>query len=306
MSSLISIRGLRKSYRKTAALAGIDLEIPQGRITAFLGPNGAGKTTTIKCALHLTEPTAGEIRILGKTPRQLGPEEWRQIGYVSENQPYPRGMNVRQWMDYLRPMYGSRWDAALEKTLAGKFNIPPEVPLKSLSRGQRMKAFLLGSLAYRPKLVVLDEPFAGLDPLARDEILGGLLELSETENWTVWISSHDIDDIQRFADRVVLLKDGAISLQEDTESLIARHRTVDVTFDEVPVIPPELPDSWSHLTLTGRTVRYTDTAYDESRSRNIAAGILPRFNRFESHPMDLREIFISSSKPETRTLSPLP
>jgi ABC-2 type transport system ATP-binding protein len=295
-SPLITIRGLRKKYRGSEALHGIDLDIPQGKVTAFLGPNGAGKTTAIKCTLNLLERGDGEINVLGKDPRDLGPQDWKQIGYASENQPYPRGMNLSQWLGYLRPMYGTCWDDGLEKTLLEQFAVPTDVPLKSLSRGQRMKALLLGSLAYRPKLVVLDEPFAGIDPLARDEILGGLLELSETENWTVWISSHDIEDIQRFADRVIFLKDGTVELQEEVEPLIGRHRTIDVVFDDPPAAPPDLPPSWRRMAATGRTLRFIETDYDESRSRTDATAILPPFNRMEIHPMNLREIFIATSK----------
>ncbi len=302
MSSLITIRGLRKRFRGKNALSGIDLDIPEGRITAFLGPNGAGKTTTIKCALNLLERTSGEITVLGKDPRRLSPDDWKHIGYVSESQPYPRGMNLRRWLAYLRPMYGDRWDITLERTLLEKFGIPMQVPLKSLSRGQRMKALLLGSLAYRPKLIVLDEPFAGLDPLSRDEILSGLLELSETENWTVWISSHDIDDIQRFADRVVFLNDGKIELQENVDDLIARHRIVDVTFESPPVIPASPPANWRDFSIMGRTLRFTETHYDESSSRNFTEDHLPAFHRFEAYPMTLRDIFVSSA----RSLKPQP
>jgi len=303
MSSLISIRGLRKSYRQNEAVSGIDLDIPEGKVTAFLGPNGAGKTTTIKCALNLLERGGGEISVMGKDPRKLAPEDWRQIGYASENQPYPKWMNLCQWLDYLRPMYAEKWDTALEKTLLERFAVPTKVPLRSLSRGQRMKALLLGSLAYRPRLIVLDEPFAGLDPLARDEILSGLLELAETEQWTVWISSHDIEDIQRFADRVIFLKNGKVEMQEDVESLLARHRAVTVTFGDTPALPSPLPETWRHPVISGRTLRYTDTCYDESRSKDEAVRMLPPFIRHEAHPLTLRDIFVSAAKPAEPQIS---
>ncbi len=303
---LITIRGLRKTYRWNEALRGIDLEIPEGRVTAFLGPNGAGKTTAIKCALNLIPRSGGEISVMGKDPQKFTPEDWRKIGYASENQPYPKEMNLRQWLDYLRPMYGSLWDTTLEKRLLADFHIPPEVPLKSLSRGQRMKALLLGSLAYRPRLVVLDEPFAGLDPLARDEILSGLLELSEADNWTVWISSHDIEEIQRFADRAIFLKDGIVELQEDVEPLLARHRQVIVTFEEPPALPAQFPATWRQPTASGRTFRFIDTAYDEAQCRAAAEAVLPPFARLEAQPIALREIFVSHAKasPAAETLSP--
>ena len=106
MKKLVEIRRLKKSFRRVEALRGVDLDIPEGKVTAFLGPNGAGKTTTIKCAMNLLERDAGTIHVLGVEARELGPEQFRRIGYVSENQKMPDWMNVGQLLDYLRPMYG--------------------------------------------------------------------------------------------------------------------------------------------------------------------------------------------------------
>ena len=147
----------------------MDLEVPRGKVTAFLGPNGAGKTTTIKCAMNLMEWQDGQIDVMGCSAQNLQPEHWQKIGYVSENQEMPDWMTVPQLLDYVRPLYGKYWDRDFEKKMLADFDLPLKTRLKSLSRGQRMKASLLSSLAYRPQLVVLDEPFSGLDPLVRDE-----------------------------------------------------------------------------------------------------------------------------------------
>ncbi|WP_205761027.1 ATP-binding cassette domain-containing protein [Luteolibacter luteus] len=112
---MITIRGLQKHFGRTDALRGVDLEIPQGKVTAFLGPNGAGKTTTIKCAMNLIERDAGEISVLDTDPRELGPEHWRRIGYVSENRILPGWMTVPKLLDYVRPMYGDRWPGLREE-----------------------------------------------------------------------------------------------------------------------------------------------------------------------------------------------
>jgi ABC-2 type transport system ATP-binding protein len=195
---MITISDLHKRFRKTEAVAGLSLEVPEGQVTAFLGPNGAGKSTTIKCLLNLHRPDSGSASVLGTDSRKLGPAQFKQIGYVSENMELPLWMTVKQFLDYCRPLYPN-WDKAFEAQLLTQFDLPLATKLKDLSRGMRMKAALLSSLAYRPKLVVLDEPFSGLDPLVRDEFIRGLLELTEQEGWTVFVSSHDIEEVQRLA-----------------------------------------------------------------------------------------------------------
>lgn len=293
---MITIRGLQKHFGSTDALRGIDLEIPQGKVTAFLGPNGAGKTTTVKCAMNLIERDAGEISVLDTDPRELGPEQWRRIGYVSEDRILPGWMTVPKLLDYVRPMYGEHWDRDFEKKMLADFELPLKTKLRSLSRGQRMKAALLSSLAYRPQLVVLDEPFSGLDPLVRDEFLNGLLELTETEGWTVWISSHDIEEVERFADRVAFLNAGRVDLQEDTEDLLARFRQVELWFDEDVAKPVVVPGTWLNLQAGGRSVRFVDSNYDESSSPSTFSASFPAVRRHEARRMTLREIFVALAR----------
>jgi len=291
---MITIQGLRKSFRRTAALRGVDLEVPEGRVTAFLGPNGSGKTTTIKCAMNLVERDAGVVEVLGVDARRLAPGHWRRIGYVSENQQLPDWLTVPQLLDYVRPLYGRFWDRDFERKLLGEFELPMKTRLKSLSRGQRMKAALLSSLAYRPQLVVLDEPFSGLDALVRDEFLTGLLELTETEGWTVWISSHDIEEVERFADRVAVLNAGRVDLEEDVEALQARFREVEVVFDG------EVPEDAGGLGLNartaGRTLRFVDPKYEENRSLPALRERFPTALRFDQRAMSLREIFVALAR----------
>ncbi len=201
MNSVITTQNLTRRYGEVAAVSGLTLTVPEGSIYAFLGANGAGKTTTIKTLMNILTPSSGSARVLGVNSTLLGPKEFAQIGYVSENQRLPEWMTVEQLINFCRPMYPT-WDPAFCTKLLEEFDLPLDRKLKHLSRGMKMKAALLTSLAYRPRLLVLDEPFSGLDPLVRDEVIRGMLELTEQENWTVLISSHDIDEVERLADWV--------------------------------------------------------------------------------------------------------
>ncbi|MBB5350214.1 ABC-2 type transport system ATP-binding protein [Haloferula luteola] len=291
---MITIRGLQKKFRGKPALRGVDLDVPEGKVTAFLGPNGAGKTTTLQCAMGLLEPDAGHIEVMGA--RRLSPELWKRMGYVSENQCMPEWLTVPKLLDYVRPMYGKQWDRDFEKRLLRDLDLPQKTPLRSLSRGQRMKAALVSSLAYRPQLVVLDEPFTGLDALVRDEFLTSLLELTETEGWTVWISSHDIEEVERFADRVAILRDGMVHLQEEVTALQARFRQIELVTEEDLSAPLALPPDWVHLRVEGRAVRLVHGDYDEVRSKAVLLEHFSNPVHYEVRPMSLREIFVTLAR----------
>lgn len=295
MNTLIEIQNLVKKFRRTAAVDGLDLSLPEGTVTAFLGPNGAGKTTTIKCALNLLQPDAGTVSVLGRDSRALGVEEFRQIGYVSENQEMPLWMTVRQFLDYCRGMY-PEWDRDFERKMMSEFALPPDTKLRNLSRGMRMKAALLSSLAYRPRLVVLDEPFSGLDPLVRDEFIRGLLELTEVEGWTVFVSSHDIAEVERLADRVAILHQGRLQLCESNEGLQARFRAVEIVLGGEQAPPKSVPGHWLNLEQNGRVARFTDVQFDEGALGADVAKHFPLAKQFHAAPMSLREIFVALAR----------
>jgi ABC-2 type transport system ATP-binding protein len=295
MKPIIEIRDLHKSFRRTVALEGLSLSVKAGSVTAFLGPNGAGKTTTIKCMLNLHTADQGTIQVMGCDSRRLGPDVFRQLGYVSENQEMPLWMTVRQFLDYCRPMYPT-WDAEFAEKLRRQFDLPPDSTLKALSRGMRMKAALLSSLVYRPKLVVLDEPFSGLDPLVRDEFIRGLLELTEEEGWSVFISSHDIEEVERLADQVAVINQGKLQLDESAEALQARFRTVELLLPGEQPMPKNLPGSWLNPELAKRIVRFTDSSFNESKLTETLSAYFPGAKPSQVTPMSLREIFVALAR----------
>lgn len=296
--NIIELDRVTHRYWRTEALRDLTLTVPTGSVFALLGSNGAGKTTAIKVLMNLLRPTAGVARVLGKDSSRLGEQELAQIGYVSENQQLPLWMTVRQLLDYCRPFYPT-WDPALEAKLLVQFDLPPERKLKQLSRGMLMKAALLSSLAYRPKLLVLDEPFSGLDPLARDDFVRGVLEASELGEWTVLVSSHDIEEVERLADHIALLEAGRLKFSETTESLLGRFRRMELSPpDETP--PPALPAaSWLELEQKGGLIRFIETRYGRETTERLCHENFPG-GVVTAHPMTLREIFVTLAR-ETRS-----
>ncbi len=296
MNPLIEIHDLRKTFRKTEAVQGLSLSVPEGQVTAFLGPNGAGKSTTIKCLLNLHRPDSGTATVLGCDSRKLGPAQFMHLGYVSENMELPLWMTVEQFLNYCRPLY-PQWDKSFEARLMKQFELPLKTKLKDLSRGMRMKAALLSSLAYRPKLVVLDEPFSGLDPLVRDEFIRGLLELTGEEGWTVFVSSHDIEEVQRLADRIAIINSGRLALDETSESLQGRFRAVEVVLPGEVKIPTGLPADWLHVEPAGRVLRFVASkTHNDAELTAAVRSAFPDAVQQQVNPMSLREIFVALAR----------
>ena len=240
--SILRTIDLSKRFRGTQALDGLSLDVPEGSVFALIGANGAGKTTAIKILMNIHQPTSGSAEALGVDSRRLSLREFQQIGYVSENQEMPEWMTVGYFLAYLKPFYPT-WDDARAEELLRQFALPRDRKLKHLSRGMKMKAALASSLAYRPKLIVLDEPFSGLDPLVRDELIEGLLESASEA--TILISSHDLAEIESFASHVGYLDRGRLRFSEEMTALSARFR-------EVEVVEPEKDCSGLPATCTRR------------------------------------------------------
>lgn len=210
MSAVIETRDLAKNYGNFGALHGLNLSMPEGSVFALVGASGAGKTTTIKILLNMIAPSRGSASILGIDSRDIGPPVLAQVGYVSESQALPVRLKVSQFFDYLRPCYPT-WDAHLEQQLRTQLRLPPGRRIGELSHGMRLKLALACALAYHPKLLVLDEPFSGLDALTRDEMIGEFLR--EPRQMSIMISSHELDEVERLASHVAFLDEGRLLFQ---------------------------------------------------------------------------------------------
>ncbi|MGC4017309.1 MAG: ABC transporter ATP-binding protein [Luteolibacter sp.] len=292
MNPLVEFQNVDCRFGRAWALRQASFRIPAGSITALLGPNGAGKSTALKIALNLVRPSAGNAQVLGVDSRRVGPSQLERIGYVADGMDLPMWMTVDGFLNWCRPLY-PKWDLDLERSLRKQFDLPGDRQLKHLSRGQRMKAALVSSLAYRPELLVLDEPFSGLDPLVRDEFINGLLELADTEQFTVIVSSHDIDEVHRLADHVIALNEGSVMLDESTETLLSRHRQVEILLPADFGTLPTFPSHWIGAVSSGRVLRFTDTDYDPERFSHSAGRLFPECPAPDVRSFTLRELFVT-------------
>jgi ABC-2 type transport system ATP-binding protein len=297
----IECEELTRRFGRMIALDRLTLAVPAGSIFALLGPNGAGKSTTLKLLLGLLRPTSGRSRVLGRDGTALRPADFERIGYVTEEQILPDWMTTAQLLAFCRPLY-PQWDDALAARLQQLFALPADRPLKKLSRGMRMKAALLSTLAYRPELLVLDEPFSGLDPLTRDEFVQGLLELpGDDRPRTVIVCTHDIDDVERLADRVGFLTESHLLLNEPADDLRARFRRVEILGEGAAERATALasPDWLALEKPAAHTARFVHRAFDATRTPAELAAQFPGA-RIDFRPLTLREIFLVLAR-QTRT-----
>jgi ABC-2 type transport system ATP-binding protein len=224
MSAVIETSGLIKRYRRVTALNDCTISVPEGRISALVGPNGAGKTTLLRLLTGLAAPTAGRAVVLGGAPRQ-DPAYLAEIGFLAQEIPLYRRLTVQEHIGigaHLNP----RWDGDSVRARLGGLRIPMDRPVGRLSGGQRAQVALTLTLAKRPRVLLLDEPLAALDPLARRNFLGTLAEAAAGGDLTIVLSSHLIADIERVCDHLILLADSRVQLCGEIETLLAEHRVL--------------------------------------------------------------------------------
>jgi ABC-2 type transport system ATP-binding protein len=280
----IRTESISKRFRRTVAVDAISLAVPEGSIYALVGANGAGKTTLIKLLMNILRPTSGTAQVLGMDCARLTGNGLTRIGYVSENQELPDGMTVGAMLDY----------KSLEQQLIRQFDLPLQRKLKHLSRGMKMKASFASSLAYRPSLIILDEPFSGLDPLVRDELIEGLIE--RAPETTIFLSSHDLAEIESFSSHVGYLQNGRLLFSDEMAVLSNRFRDVTITFSTPPALDPKLPDTWLEPQAVDHVLRFVDSAFDEARTPRDLAQRFPAATDIAFEPMTLRQIFLAIAK----------
>ncbi|CAA9296450.1 MAG: Efflux ABC transporter, ATP-binding protein [uncultured Gemmatimonadetes bacterium] len=231
----VATQGLTKRFGRETALRGVDLQVPEGAVYVLVGPNGAGKSTTLRVLLDLLRADEGRAEVLGLDPRTRGPEARAQIGYVPERHDWGYGwMRVGRLMEH-HAVFFPTWDREYAVHLARAFDLRLDRKLGKLSKGQARRVQLALALAHRPRLLVLDEPTDGLDPVMRDETLGLLAEhIAETPT-TVLISTHVVHEVDRLADHLGVMRDGRLVIQAQRDlmhRMLRRYRA-------------DVPEGWS-------------------------------------------------------------
>jgi ABC-2 type transport system ATP-binding protein len=236
---LIDMQGVTRRFGAKVALDNISLRVPRGCVFGLIGANGSGKTTLIKHILGLLRAERGSVRVFDRDPVADPVGVLSRIGYLSEENDLPPWMTVSELIRYTKAFYpGWRDDYAEE--LRRQFGLEPGQRIGTLSKGQQARAGLLVALAYRPELLVLDEPSSGLDPLVRRDILGAIVRTIADEGRTVVFSSHLLDEMERVADHVAMIENGRIVLSAAMDDIRASHRRLTLRFPEARTQPPHL------------------------------------------------------------------
>jgi ABC-2 type transport system ATP-binding protein len=231
---VVAVSDLTRRFGARLALNGVSLSLPGGGVYGLVGANGAGKTTLIRHLLGLLRAERGSVRVFDLDPVADPVGVLSRVGYLSEDNDLPGWMRVDELIRYSRA-FRPAWDDAYAEELRKAFALDPAAKVRTLSKGQKARLGLLVALAYRPELLVLDEPSSGLDPIVRRDILGAVLRTIADEGRTVLFSSHLLDEVEQVADHVTMLADGRIILSAPLAEIKASHRvgTHTPTLDEI-------------------------------------------------------------------------
>jgi ABC-2 type transport system ATP-binding protein len=230
IDTAVEFSGVTKRY-KDFTLEQIDLKLPTGYIMGFVGANGAGKSTTLRILMGLVHQDAGSVKVLGHAMPEDQATAKREIGFVSEDMRLYGAATLEWHMGFVRSIY-PRWDNGYANDLLRRFDLKAQQKIKGMSHGQRVKAALMLALARRPRLLVLDEPTTGLDPIARQEVLGELMAVLADEDRTVLFSSHNTLEVEQISDQITFIDRGRILESSDKEAFLDRWRRLRL------VLPP--------------------------------------------------------------------
>ncbi|MGY3203461.1 ABC transporter ATP-binding protein [Streptomyces sp. TE5632] len=221
MSAVLRAQGLGKRYKQRWALQNCDLDVPAGRVVGLVGPNGAGKSTLLHLASGMLTPTAGTIEVCGGRPA-AGVEQLAKVGFVAQDTPTYATLSVADHLDIGKRL-NPNWDDGLARERIRRLGLDPKQKAGKLSGGQRAQLALTLGIAKRPELLILDEPVAALDPLARREFMQDLMEAVAEHELSVVLSSHLVSDLERTCDHVIVLVDSQVQVADDIDDLVARH-----------------------------------------------------------------------------------
>ena len=298
-SNIVAVQGLSHRYGSKRVLHDLDLAIPEGTIYALLGANGAGKTTLLRLLAGIERVQSGSMSLFSEDVRGMSLRQRQRFAYVAEGQEVPTWMRLEQMESYCAPLYPT-WDATLATQLRRRFDLDPAQKIGTMSRGQRMKAALLCALAPRPKLLLMDEPFTGMDVGVKEELVRGLLDTASDHGWTILVSTHDIAEIEMMVDWVGFLRDGRVNVSAPLEQLRERHRRIEFTLAEGASLPSSRPASWLRVEQSGQRVSVFGSGIGRDAIEQTISGTLVAIDEYE---VTLRELYLALGTPKGSTLT---
>ena len=242
--AVIAVTGLSRRFGSKVALNDVSVFVPRGCVLGLVGENGAGKTTLIKHLLGLLRAESGTVRVFGRDPIADTVEVLGRIGYLSENRDLPAWMRVDELLRYTEGFYPN-WNRVYAEQLRQQFALNTSQRVRALSQGQLAKLGLLLALAYRPELLLLDEPSSGLDPLVRRDILEAIIRSVAEEGRTVLFSSHLLDEVERVSDHLVMIHEGRVVFSGPLDQIKQSHRRLIIRFETAQSAPPRLEGALS-------------------------------------------------------------
>jgi ABC-2 type transport system ATP-binding protein len=287
-ANAVEVSCLSRKFGAKLALNQVSLQVKRGRVFGLVGANGAGKTTLIKHLLGRLKAESGSVRVFGFDPVTDPVAVLSRIGYLSENRDLPAWIRVDELLRYTEAFYPS-WDMAYAEELREQFGLDPRAKIKTLSRGENAKAGLLVALAFRPELLLLDEPSSGLDPVVRRDILEAIIRTVADEGRTVLFSSHLLEELDRVADDLAVIFDGRVVLSGELENVKENHHRLVFRFDSPQASAPRFPGV---LSLTGSGQEWTAIC-NGKRDEAVAAAARAGGRVVSEGSPSLDEIFVA-------------
>ena len=286
---IIDIKGLNKAYGRTQVLHGLEMQVQAGAVYGLLGRNGAGKTTTLRILMDLIRPGSGSIQVMGHRPENLPLSLRQQIGYSSDSMQLIPWLRADELLNHNGAFYPN-WDPDYVGLWLKRLSLDGRKRVFSLSRGDRQKLALIMAIGHRPRLLILDEPAGGLDPLARQEFLESIIELIHEAGTTIVLSSHQMSDLERIADHIGLMVDGRMRLQCPLDALKSRSRRVQLIGQGLRLEQLKAMPGVVHALQRGALLE----AVLDDWSPDSEQKLLARFGevRIESSPLTLEELFL--------------
>lgn len=294
---VLQTNGLTKYFNDKPAVNRLELKIPKGSVCGFLGRNGAGKTTAIRMMMGMLKPTEGSSQLLGCDSQELSPQIRQRIGYVTEGHRLFRWMKIAELEKYQKAFFPGQWDSRLFGDMIEYFDLSKKQKTKNLSNGQRAQVSLALTLAPNPELLIMDDPTLGLDVVIRRQFLEGIIQLITRQGRTILFSSHILADVERVADRIVVIDKGALKADCTTEQFRSAIKKFVFTFDKQ--IPCEVNiDGLLHWRSDGNFIEVTLINTSEQIVQKWAQTVGAK--EYKQIQMNLEDQFIDFTSPDKK------